>query len=282
MSLIITNAYLLQEPFEDQPLTHARIGYRTLWRKPHAVVTATSEEAGFPAVAAINELTYEYWRPETLPATWELELAANETADYLGIASHTLGSSSTTLALEYYDGTNWVEIQATSPQRDDPLMIIFEQVEASRFRIRLTGATIPSVGVIFIGQTLQMMRPIYGGHSPIGLSRQTTRQENKSDRGQWLGMSLIRRGVATSFSWENLKPNWYRDFFDPFVEYATQSRGTFFIAWRPERFPNEVGYCWLSGDDIQPQNTGTNELMSVDMSVVGQIDFQTPDVSRFA
>ncbi len=279
MSLIITNAYLLQEPFEDQPLNHARIGYRTLWRAEGSTVTASSEQEGFPVSASLNELTYEFWRPESLPATWELNLSSPRNADYLGIASHTLKGLN--IILEYDNNGVWEEITQFTPDENDPIMVLFEQVETTKFRLTINGSEIPSIGVIFIGQTLQMLRPIYGGHSPIKLSRSTEIEPNRSERGQWLGRSLVRKGVSASYSWDNLSDIWYRNFFDPFVEYATQSRGTFFIAWRPGKYPKEVGYCWTLSD-IEPVNTGVRNLMSVEMDVVGQIDFETPKVSDYA
>ena len=281
MSVIIDNNLILSPPEQDEPLTHARILYRTVARKSGASVAASSEADGFPAVMAANELTWAMWRPAALPATWEIDAGELVTVDACGIAAHTLAGN--TVEVEYYDGAAWQTIDDFAPGSNEPILFLFEAIEAQRFRIRIpdTG-DIPSVGVIFFGKALQMQRPIYGGHSPLALSRETTREPNRSERGQWLGLSLVRRGVATDFSWENLTAAWYREHFDPFVEYATQSRATFFIAWRPAKFPKEVGYCWADQDDIQPSNMGTRDLMEVSMSVRGQIGFETPDVERFA
>ena len=280
MSVIIDNNLILSPPEDAPPLTHARIGYRTIWRKPGATVTASSEETDFPASAAAQELTYEFWRPTSLPATWEVDAGEPVTVDYCGIASHTLAGN--TVEVQYFDGDDWQTVSDVVPGDDTPLMFLFEPTEAARWRIRISGGDVPSVGVVFFGRTLAMQRSIYGGHSPLNLSRSTTREPNRSDRGQWLGLSLVRRGVSTDYSWQNLTAAWYRENFDPFVEYATQSRGTFFIAWRPNKFPDEVGYCWVDQDDIQPSNMGQRDLMQVDMTVRGQIAFETPDVERFA
>ena len=282
MSVIIANNLILSPPEDAPPLTHARIGYRTIWRKAGATVTASSEEADFPASAAAQELTYEFWRPTSLPATWEVDAGEGVTVDYCGIASHTMGSSGNAVAIQYHDGTDWQTVQELKPASDNTFMLLFEPTIARRWRIRLSDGAAPSIGVVFFGRTLAMQRSIYGGHSPLNLSRSTTREPNRSDRGQWLGLSLVRRGVSTDFSWQHLTAAWYRANFDPFVEYATQSRGTFFIAWRPSKFPDEVGYCWVDQDDIQPSNMGQRDLMQVDMTVRGQIAFETPDVERFA
>ena len=281
MSVIIDNNLILSPDSEAQPIRHARILYRTIWRKPGASITASSEQDNFPASALTNELTYEFWRPESLPATWEVDAGTVAEVDAVGIASHTLASSGCAVYVEYYDG-GWEEAAALSPGSDRPILFLFEPIEAQRWRIRVSGGDVPSVGVVFFGKALQMQRPIYGGHSPINLSRQTEREPNRSEKGQWLGLSLVRRGVATDFSWENLKASWYRKYFDPFVEYATQGQGAFFIAWRPSQFAKELGYCWLDQDDVQPQNAGTRDFMSVDISVRGQLDFERPDPERWS
>jgi len=162
-------------------------------------------------------------------------------------------------------------------------MFLFERERKNRWRIRITGDTVPTIGVIFIGRTLEMQRAIYGGHSPITLSRVTKRTPVNSESGNNLGLSVVRRGVSTSFSWNNLTAQWYRNNFDPFVRYATQSAGTFFIAWRPSKYPNEVGYCWVDANDITPSNNGTRNLMDVTMPVKGHVDKpQDLETERFA
>ena len=281
MSVIIDNNLILSPPVDAQPIRHARILYRTIWRKSGATIDASSEQDGFPASALTNELTYEFWRPESLPATWEVDAGELSAVNGVGIASHTLGSSGSAVYVEYDDG-GWQEAAALAPGTDRPIFFLFETIEANRWRIRIEGDATPSVGVLFFGEVLQMYRPIYQGHSPLPLSRETVREPNRSERGQWLGISVTRRGVGTDFSWDNLPALWYREHFDPFAEYASQGPGTFFIAWRPSQFPQEVGYCWLDQDDIQPSNSGPRDLMSVSMSVRGQLGFEAPDQSRGA
>ena len=282
MGMIIAPRFILSQPVQiEQPPNHARIGFRTIWRRDGATVSASSAQEGFPASAAANELTYEFWRPTALPAQWSVDAGRDVAVDYCGIASHTLRGLS--IQVQYLGAEGWTTVGERTPADNRPIMILFDRVEAQEWRINIIGSgSAPSVGTVFFGQALQMQRGLYGGHSPITLSRQTTREPNRSERGQWVGMSLVRGGTRADFSWRHLTADWYRQNFDPFVEYATQSSGTFFIAWRPQQFPQEVGYCWVDQDDIQPSNMGIRDLMQVDMSVVGQVDFETPDVSRFA
>lgn len=267
MAVIISGNIVLGEA-SDFPLNHARILYRSLWRDPNATVTASSAALNKPAVAAANENTYERWQPTSLPATWTITLPVGRQADAIGIAAHTLGTNAVTVTLEYLDEGAWIAEKQFIPSTDETIMVLFPMRNAAGYRISLSGGTgIPSLGVIFVGRAMQMQRPIYGGHSPLNLSRETTTYPSGSEAGNWLGRSVIRSGYSTSFSWSNLTASWYRQYFDTFVRYSTQSKGPFFIAWRPSEFPSEVGYCWVSGSDISPSNSGTRNLMSVSMSV---------------
>jgi hypothetical protein len=278
MSVYITSGLLDNPDSVTYPLRHARIGFRTIARRSAATVSASSAASGFPASSAAHELTYEYWRPASLPATWEIDAGASVTCDYCGIAAHTLATDG--CAVEVRRDGNVVE--TIIPTTDDPILVLFEPQAGTVWDIRVSGGTAPSVGVVFFGEALEMPRPIYGGHSPINLSRTTKREPNRSERGQWLGLSVVRQGVTADFGWNHLDPDWYRDYFDPFVAYATQSRGAFFIGWRPVGYPDGVAYAWVDQDDIQPSNEGTREWMEVSLTVRGHVQYQAPDVEDFA
>lgn len=276
MAVILTSSMVLQTPAESGgsgiippfPLTHARIGYQSICTASNVI--ASSEAAGFPAGDATNIFTNEFWQPTALPATWTCDAGTGADTDYIGIAAHTLGSSQCSVTIEYStDNSTWTQLNAFLPPDNRPVMLIYPTVTARWWRFTLNGPTIPRIGVIYIGQALQMQRAIYGGHAPLTLSRQTTIYNQLSESGQFMARSIIRQGNSTSFEWKNLTADWYREFFDPFVR-AARTR-PFFIAWRPSRFPEEVGYVWTS-EDIKPSNMGTRDYMQVSMTVYGVTD----------
>jgi hypothetical protein len=260
MAVVISSSIVLGE--EQSPFTHARI----LYKRIAGTVTASSETAGSPAVAANNPLTYTFWRPQSLPATWEIEAPDDVPVNCFGIAAHTMGDNGNTVEAQVWDGDDWVTVGTNTPTDNHPIMFLIPEANNTRFRIRISGGTVPRVGVISLGLTLDMQRPIYGGHSPINLSRTTVTRPNASERGQWLGRSIIRTGSRGQWQWRNLTADWYRANFDPFVESIRTE--PFFIAWRPETFPDETAYCWTS-DDVQPQNMGTRDLMEVTLTAEG-------------
>ena len=252
----------------SQPLTHARIGYDNF--VPAATVTATSAEAVWPADSVQRENTFERWQPTSGNGSITIDNGTAKPADYIGIAAHTLGASSSMVTVEHSsDNSSWTTIETVSPADSSAIMVIFAEVTDRYFRVSVAGSTAPQIGVIYLGVALAMQRAIYSGHTPITLGRRTVKRPTKSQDGQFLGSSTIRNGLQTGFAWKHLKAQWYRDNFDPFVKSARNK--PFFIAWRPSKFPGEIGYCW-STNDITPSNMGVLDYMDVSMSVEGYAD----------
>jgi hypothetical protein len=153
-----------------------------------------------------------------------------------------------------------------SYEDDRPIMQLVEETRANKFRIKVVGQTTPVLGVIYMGKALEMPRALYAGHTPIGLARDTVTRPNISERGQFLGRSIIRSGSRGSWAWDNLTPAWVRRYLDPFIVSARTF--PFFIWWRPSTKPGEVGYCWTQ-QDLSATNNGTQALMSFSLEAEG-------------
>lgn len=268
-----------------QPLTHARIGYHNIVTEDNVI--GSTEAAGFDASFAGRPDTYSEWRPVELPATITVDAGRIVEADYVAIGAHNLENIEVEIS-HSLDGVTYTVESTTLTESNDALMFLFEKTEVRFVRVRLlvineeslildfenqvyevgdfdqTGGAF--IGVLYIGETLEMQRPIYQGHSPATLSRQTELRPSRTEGGQWLGRTRIRDGYGTNFDWSNLRAAWYRENFDPFVEHARSL--PFFIAWRPETYPKEVIYA-QSDSDISPTNSGPRDLMSVSMTVRG-------------
>lgn len=263
--ILITQSALLAES-GDYPFTNARIGYDTITRT--GTLTASSETALHPAYAAGLPNTYDSWIPASIPAHIDCDAGAVASVDYIGIAAHTLGSSGCTFKLQYSaDGITYSDAtpNMTVPN-DTPIMVFFAEASARYWRLDISAGSAPIIGTWYAGKSLAMQRAIYGGHSPITLSRQTVIRSNKSEGGHFLGRYIVRSGVSTSAQFKNLTADWYRTYFDPFVLAARTM--PFFFAWRPLEYPAEVAYAWTAGD-IVPQNMGVRDLMSVSIDMQG-------------
>lgn len=248
------------------PLNHARIGYQNF--VPSATVTPSTEATGFEADSIQNQLTYEFWRPTAMPADVVIDMGANKTVNYVGMAAHTLGSDAVSVAASYStDGVSYTAIDATaSPTDNSAIMLLFTPVSARYIKLAFTGASVFSLGVVYVGQTLDMYRPFYSGHTPDAMARRTVVKPTKSIGGQWLGRSVSRQGFTNSYAWKNIPINWYRNNVDPFA--VSCQKYPFFIAWNILEEPEDLLYAWTS-KDIMPQLSGTRDLVEFGFDVEG-------------
>jgi hypothetical protein len=258
--IYISDALVLTETVLAVSLNNSRIGYKSIatGRTP----VASSSVSGYPASAAATFTTYDYWRPAAMPATWAVDATDDVECDYVGMVGDIEARS---IAVQYsFDNINWLTAFEFIAEKK-VVMGLFESRTGRYWRVLINGS-VPNVSVIYIGKALEMQRSIYQGHSPVTLSRTTEISSNVSEGGQYLGRSIIRNGSATSAQFQNLRAEWYRENFDPFVKAARTQ--PFFFAWRPLKFPQEVGYVWTN-EDIQPSNSGPRDFMSVSFSMSG-------------
>lgn len=255
----------IQSGYSPTPdLNHARIGHQNLTFG--LTPTASTSAAGYPAIAATYPTTFEYWKPTALPATWTVDMGTSKAIDYCGIVADLNGA---TIAVQSSpDNTTWTTRGSIGPTTDRINMALFVEVTERYWRLSIANG-LPNIAVVYIGKALAMQRKIYQGHTPLTLSRTTELSNNMSDTGQYIGRSIIRKGAQTSCNWSHLTADWYRANFDPFVKAART--GPFFIGWRPEQYPNELGYVWTD-NDIAPQNSGPKNYMNVGMNFMGLIN----------
>ncbi|AIM40725.1 hypothetical protein N22_023 [Idiomarinaceae phage 1N2-2] len=239
----------LEPPF---PLNHARILYDNLLAdsdttsagrltlSPNTYERAISSGAG--------SITY------TMPQNRNIDCVAIGAGSWVGVEAQIQTSNTV--------GGSFVTRATVTPDNNRPIIAIFNSVSVRRVRVIFAGVV--TVGVVSAGIALQMQRPIFGGHNPITMSRQTEYQSRRSESGNFVSRNIIREGLNGQYEWSNLTDNWVRQYFDPFILSARKL--PFFIAWRPEDYPDEVAYAWTTGD-ISPNNIGTRNLMSVSMDV---------------
>lgn len=267
--IVIPNSLILAQAELDQPLTHARIGIASHLRGlSDADVVASSIADESAKDAPLREDTFEYWEPSVLPAYWRVDFGQPVEIDYIALFG-LIGSARVAAEVSTsIDGVNFTTFgNAVMPVDDAPLMFLDTLRVATSMQVYFTGAGVmPRLAVAYAGLTLAMQRAVYGGLTPLPLARKTMRHQHFSRGGQFLGQAYRRLGIATAIPWRNLTASWYRETFDPFVKLARQY--PYFIAWRPETYPNEVGFVWTD-DDITPVNMGKGALMNVTVPMEG-------------
>jgi hypothetical protein len=143
----------------------------------------------------------------------------------------------------------------------------FEEVDNfTSLVITITGQEIVKMAVLYVGLLLELERRIYVGHTPITMGRVLSTVGGASDSGQYLGEIIRRQTFTTSVNLQNLTPAWYRTNLHPY--FSLSPRVPTFWAWRPETYPEEVAYAWLTNQP-RPVNQRPNGMMEVQFDLEG-------------
>ena len=258
MSVFISQNLYLTSTVE--PLTHARIGYKSLLTSTN--ITASAAVSGFPVNNCLIDQTYEFYKPDVTDSTIVVDLGTAQNVDYFGVVGRNMGN----IRLESStDNVTFSTVLDVNDGTDVITMGLFDTVSARYFKFTFYGSG-QEIVKVNLGEALAMPRPIYGGHTPITLNRKTQFKTNTSEGGQFLGRTVTRQGFNGQFNWQHIPAAWVRSYFDDFILSARTHQ--FFIAWRPASFSGEVGFCHTNSD-ITPSNMGVRDLMSIDLSCTG-------------
>lgn len=244
----------------------AVVGWRNVFTD--GALDATSETDEGPAENAVDGLTWDWWITSGNPATLTVELGIVTACDYLAIAAHNLGSQGCSIALQgSADNAAWVDVGGPFyPGLDVPYLWRFPSQEFVFWRVVIDGNTC-SLGVLQAGAALVLPEGIFVGHKPATLNRKPELMPNKSERGQFLGRSVIRTGAGVSISQDRVARDWVRTEWDALARHA-ETRPLFF-AWRYDEYPGEVIYGWSS--DGASAEQGNNGFMKVSLEIEGQV-----------
>jgi len=244
-------------------LANARIGYKNL------LTASTTSEA---AVMLIPN-TWERYRPTSGSKTVKFQMAS-ASIDFVGIAAHNAGSLGVNISVGYAATVGGTVNSLTTMQFNDgngALMVLFNAVTAQEVIITFNAPNGLELGVIYAGKALEMPHGLWGGHAPIVLSGETKYQNTMSDSGNFLGRSIVRQGIETSYKWRYLNNDWVRSDFMPFVKSARTT--PFFLFERPDTY-TEAAFGFTT-NDIKPVNmSGGARLMEVGFNMRGHEDVQ--------
>lgn len=256
---------------------NALIGHDTSLTDGDVVLNAQNGVNG--GSESVNNLltpsTYDRWRVSALNSgDARFEWSTLKAVNYVGIAAHNAGTAGAfiTIYTSINSGSSWTSIYNASPTNDDAIFISFPEVSINGLRVVIgTGAAdLKEIGVIYMGNTLEMQRPIYGGHSPADLNTNTEYQSVMSESGNFLGRTITSLGSETAFSWRHLTDDWVRDTFKPFIVSARTR--PFFIKWRPDYYEDTAIFGFTT-NDIQVSNMGGgHRLMNASFSMRGHAD----------
>lgn len=255
MSIIVPNAYALTLAAAgnaDYPI----VGYHNLCTVD--TIQVDEEDADFPTSNLANPATNLLWKSgSTVDQYLTVLFGLAVEVDYIAIARHNFGSGQvqvTVQALPFggnpaVDG-DWDEVVAANLLANDwAALWRFEPGEYIGVRLKLEpGSVEPQAAVLYVGKLLVFERGVQAGHTPLPYARRRTVISPRSQSGEYLGRVISGGSLASSVSIIKLTPAWYRSTLDPFFEVAMET--PFFWGWRPETYPAEMGYAWLTADPV--------------------------------
>jgi hypothetical protein len=233
-----------------------------------ANIYASASDSDWPASNLANQATFAYWQGTSIGVH---RIGASslglETVNYIAIAGHNL-IGSTLRPVRSVNGSVWTAIDdAVTVWDNEPFMYEFPDTVSPYVALEITPMyEVPAVACLNIGRVLRVQRRIYVDHRPMPLTRKTEVSSGYSESGQFLGRVKRSQSRSTDVQLENLTPDWYRTYFDPFAVEAEER--AFWWAWRPQSYPDECAFAWLNGDPT-PRNTRANGMMSVSMDLGG-------------
>ena len=176
---------------------NANVLYQNIFED--GTVTVSSETSDGDGLNAIEDTTFDFWTPASVPAHIHVDYGEDVECDCMGIASHTAGTEGTTILVQHSDNdADWTTIASVSPLTDDTIFVIFPTTEARYWRIRQTDA-VCSIGVIKLGKRLVFPSGVISGHIGINhSSRVELLTPNVSQQGQFLGTRIKRIGARAN------------------------------------------------------------------------------------
>lgn len=206
-------------------------------------LAASSAAADGAAANIVGPATFDYWKPAALPADLTLTLAAAETFDALALVAHDLGSKGATLVVKYSATavSAFVTLATITPGDDTPLAMIFGAVSAQRWRLELTGAAVPAIGVAMVGQRLVIPANIAAPYTPTHFAARVELLTGASLGGQLFDSRIKRRGVQNSIRFNPVLRSWMGASLPAFARHYDSGLPFLWVA-SPAYDLSDVGY----------------------------------------
>lgn len=235
------------------------------------------EDPEYPAINMANPSTYEHFAQLTAGQDFVIDINLSDSvqiSNYIGLAGHNLAGCTIQIfgAVEIYqDLPLYVALtQEILPADNRPIMFRYTRTSYRALRIAITNIPadkVASIAVVYCGDLLVCERKVQASFTPLNYGRKPDVMSGMSDRGQFLGRLIVGSSQQSSCNLSFMSPDWYREFFDPFIENAQTE--PFFFAWAPVSYPQEVGYAWFMDDMPVPQIMNSIELWQITMEMEG-------------
>lgn len=247
------------------------VGYDSLYLRDDAIAVASEADAGFPGSNATSWLTSGGGWQSTGAGdkTLTVSFGSTRTANSYAIYKHNLGTLGLTVKLQSSpSGSVWTDVPGSEMLPGDDSVIYFvtdTPVSAPFYRIHIAGTAAGEtliVGQAFIGESLQVFNPPEPGWVPPNLALADTFINSRSEGGDFLGRTLVRKGSKTMFNVGLVDADWVRANWLPFMLAAEQH--PFYHAWDTVNYPDEVSYSYT--EKVQMPKYVSSRWMSIDLA----------------
>jgi hypothetical protein len=236
---------------------------------PDATVTPTTETADGSAQNAVSATTFDFWSPTAVPASLDVDAAADEDCDMLCIAAHNLGTlnGSVELQQETAPDTYVTVAGPVFPEDDTPIMLAFDEVTTDGWRIVVTADSAFAIGVIMLGQSLTIPGGVIPPYVPMNSAMNIASQTNKSLNGHYLGTRITKREITNRVNFASVRSEWAEANLPEFEAHINEG-GAFFFAAAPTKLPSDTAYCWRAdGGELRPSYTAGAELVNISLDL---------------
>ncbi len=206
-------------------------------------VTASSQTVSEPAVYVSDWHVSTRWLPAVdgvSTLTFDSGVGNTATANAFALYRHTLHVTGGTVAVEWSDdGVAWFDLLLPfTPVSARVVFITFAGKTARYFRISVDETPAGGLGLVALGETLEIDNGFRIGYSAPHFSRNVRTKVQQSETGLWIGSSTIDKGITGVFRIHDVDEFWAYDFLLPFIEHA--ERFPFFMLWNELDYPDRA------------------------------------------
>lgn len=275
--IYISNALYLSQIDLSSNIDKPLIGWRSILR-PEDMSSAFGDNAAI----MWSPDTYTYWESDPVTASEgnpELYIdfvnPSNSPVDYAGMVGHNFYSAGLSYQWQHsFDGSTWLNLtQLRNTIDDGAVMDYFDSTTAPNLRLYVAGAPgtemVVRIAHLRVGRILRLQRKMYVGISPFRLNKRVEKLVTVSDSGKYLGG--VAKSTVNLYTINQLDntPEFVREEIDDFLDHAeflspewnNGPDGTFFAAWRPNEYPEEVLYCHPPESIQRPLNQRINGMV---------------------
>ena len=215
-----------------------RICYDSRFKDAAPVASSTAD--GFDVLNLRDWRAHTWWQPISMPATVTVDCAEAKAANYCAVWGHDLFSQGATLEVRASTdafAASDVLIFSHDAQNDDPFLLTWAVASYRYWRARFTGALVPSVAILAIGEALSFPKLTRAGFDPLG--RETQKTVNVTVKGNPLGAVVDFRQWSQQIAFANLGKDWLRANWMPAWRQHLETE-PFIFAWDAESYFDEI------------------------------------------